>query len=92
MGNNGVVSNTNFTSNTAKAGGAIYWEVTGSMIKCNFYNKWIQSNGIYAKSNLNINDGEGIVDIIANGTLSGISIITLNNPTYFCSPNENINF
>ena len=41
---------------------------------------------------LNINGGTGIVDINNQGTLSGISIVVLNNETYYYPPNTNINF
>ena len=66
------------------------------MINCNFNNtRWIdskaKSNGIYTKYNLTINGGKGIVDIYNNGTLSGISIVILNNETYYYPPNTNIN-
>ena len=69
----------------------------GHIINCTFINsKWINSNtkfnGIYSLYNLTINDGKGIVDIFTSGTLSGISIVALNNQTYFSPPNENINF
>ena len=98
-GDNGTLNKSTFIDNTATAnGGAIRWEgVNGTMIDCNFVNnKWTnsytKSNGIYVYSNLTINGGNGIVDLNIVGTLSGIHIIALNNQTYFCPPNENINF
>ena len=63
------------------------------MINCYFINdEWIKSNGIYVNKTLIINGGKGIVDIYNNGTLSGISIVVLNNETYYYPPNTNINF
>ena len=63
------------------------------MVNCSFVNStWIKSNGIYAEKNLTINGGKGIVSVNSQGILSGISIVVLNNQTYFCTPNENINF
>ena len=92
----GIVYNSIFTRNSAKSlGGAICWRITGSMINCSFVNsKWIdqKSNGIYSNDNLTINGGMGIVDIGSSGTLSGISIVVLNNETYYYPPNTNINF
>ena len=65
------------------------------MINCTFSSKWIESNGIRIGNSLTINGGKGIVDIkygsTAN-TLSGISIVVLNNETYYYPPNSNINF
>lgn len=83
-----------FVDNAAKQyGGAIYWNGAGFMVNCSFVNsKSQQTNGIYTRSNLNINDGKGIVYVFNNGTLSGASIMVLNNETYYYSPGENINF
>ena len=90
--NNCTVTKSTFTSNTATKGGAIWWNVAGSMANCNFINsKSQQNNGIYAKNNLKINNGNGIVYAFINGTLSGTSIVVLNNETYYYSPGENIN-
>ena len=62
------------------------------MVNCDFVSiKWIKNNGIYANCNLTINGGNGIVEIFANSTLSGISIVVLNNETYYYPPNTNIN-
>ncbi len=62
------------------------------MTNCNFVNsKSQQYNGIYADKDLNINGGNGIVHILVNGTLSGASIVILNNETYYYPPNTNIN-
>ena len=97
IGSNGILSESIFTNNTSNAGGnitggAIIWYVTGSMIDCNFINtKWDTSNEIYIKYNLNIQGGKGIVTIFNEGTLSGISIVVLNNETYYYPPNTNIN-
>ena len=89
----GTIISTTFTDNTANyGGGAIFWNYAGSMTNCTFNNtKWIKSNGIYARTNLTINGGKGIVDINNQGTLSGISIVVLNNETYYYPPNTNIN-
>ena len=98
IGNNISLINSIFSNNHAiYNGGAVYWAVEGSLINCYFVNnKWInnngKTNGIYAAKNLNINGGEGIVDIVPNETLSGISIVVLNNETYYYPPNTNINF
>ncbi len=73
--------------------GAVLWNVIGHMVNCTFNNtNWIKSNEIYAKKDLTINGGKGIVDIFVNSTLSGISIVVLNNETYYYPPNTNINF
>ena len=56
---------------------------------CNFINSKSETlNGIYVDENLNINNGNGIVyvETSAAGTLSGISVVALNNQTYFCPP------
>ena len=64
----------------------------GSLVNCSFINSESEKlNGIYAAKNLNINCGKGIVYIFTNTTLSGISIIVLNNETYYYPPNTNIN-
>ena len=83
-----------FTSNTAKTnGGAIYWNVVGYIAYCSFVNsKSDKVNGIYARQNLNIDGGNGIVYVYINSVLSGISIVVLNNETYYYPPNTNINF
>ena len=92
-GANGTVIDSIFTENIANEyGGSIYWNIAGSMTNCSFVNsKSQQSNGIYTDNNLNINDGEGIVYITIKGTLSGTSIVVLNNETYYYPPNTNIN-
>ena len=87
-----------FINNIANQyGGGISWNVVGHMANCSFVNdKWInsngKSNGIYANSNLTINGGNGIVDISTSYTISGISIVVLNNETYYYPPDTNINF
>ena len=96
-GDYGTIIGSTFKGNTATRGGAVYWTIVGSMVNCSFINsKWInnntRTNGIYAIKDLTINGGKGIVDIIANGTLTGISIVVLNNETYYYPPNTNINF
>ena len=64
----------------------------GSLVNCSFINSESEKlNGIYAAKNLNINCGKGIVYIFTNTTLSGISIIVLNNETYYYPPSTNIN-
>ena len=94
----GIIQNCIFINNTAGWGaGAIQWYAIGTMNNCNFVNsKWINNNsrfnGIYIEKNLTINGGKGIVDIRTGGTLSGISIVVLNNETYYYPPNTNINF
>ena len=92
-GDNGKIDGCIFINNTAAGnGGAIYLYATGSMINCSFMNsEWVKSNGIYAQYNLNIEGGNGIVDVVTSGTISGISIIVLNNETHCLSPNQNIN-
>ena len=88
----GIIINSIFTNNNAVNGGAIYCNAL-YMINCSFVNdKWVKSNGIYIINNLKINGGKGIVDIFINGTLSGTSILVLNNETYYYPPNSNINF
>ena len=90
---NGTLINSIFTNNTSIGrGNAIYWGLTGSMIDCTFNNKWTKSNGIYAQQNLIISNGKGIVDIVTQGTISGISVVVLNNETYYYPPSTNINF
>ena len=93
-GQNGSINDCTFNDNTARLrGGAAYWNVIGSMINCKFINSKSQtSNGIYANTDLNINIGEGIVYVFVNGTLSGTSIVVLNNETYYYPPSTNINF
>ena len=89
----GSITDSIFTDNTAGVnGGAINWQNTGLIINCTFNSKYTKSNGIYARKNLTVNDGKGIVDIVTQGTLSGISTIVLNNETYYYPPNTNINF
>ena len=61
------------------------------MANCNFNNKLVDSSKICANNGLNINGGNGIVYISINGTLSGTSIVVLNNETYYYPPNSNIN-
>ncbi len=63
------------------------------MVNCSFNDKWIQTNGIYTNNHLNINGGNGIVDILTNtnATLTGIQVIVLNNATYYYPSNSNIN-
>ena len=91
-GDNGNLESSTFINNTANYGGAIYWFVAGSIVNCSFVNsEWVKSNGIYASKDLTINGGNGIVDLIISGKLSGISIIVLNNETYQISPNQEIN-
>ena len=92
-GANSILTNSIFSNNTAsKRGGSINWFINGSMTSCSFVNgNSVNSNGIYAPYNLNIAGGKGIVYIFANTTLSGTSIIVLNNETYYYPPNTNIN-
>lgn len=90
MGGNFI--NSTFTNNTATSGGAIYLSAVASLINCSFINsEWIKSNGIYARNNLNIQGGNGIVDIVTSGMISGISLIVLDNETYCLTPNQTIN-
>ena len=66
--------------------------ITEYVTNCNFINSKSQtSNGIYADKDLKLNSGKGIVHLYINGTLSGISIVVLNNETYYYPPNTNIN-
>ena len=93
---NNTLSTLFFTDNIAKSyGGAIICFATCSMVNCSFINsKSQQFNGIYNTQNLNIGGGSGIVHIFTDssvGTLSGISIVVLNNETYYYPPNTNIN-
>ena len=90
---NFTLINSIFIDNIADSnGGAIYWLNAGHLVNCTFLNdKWIKSNGIYANNNLTINGGKGIVNIITSSTLLGISIVVLNNETYYYPPNTNIN-
>ena len=88
----GSITDSIFTDNTAGVnGGAINWQNTGLIINCTFNSKYTKSNGIYARKNLTVNDGKGIVDIVTQGTISGISVVVLNNETYYYPPNSNIN-
>ena len=90
---NSTLSRSIFINNNDYYGSAVYWNVNGHMINCSFVNsKWTKSNGIYAAKDLKINGGNGIINIFIQGTLSGISIIVLNNETYYYPPNSNINF
>ena len=93
-GANGTLTDCTFINNSASNyGGVIYWNVAGSMVNCNFVNSKSQkSNGIYANKDLNLNGGNGIVYVLINGVISGISIVVLNNETYYYPPNLNINF
>ncbi|WP_368656381.1 hypothetical protein [uncultured Methanobrevibacter sp.] len=93
-GANGTLTDCTFINNSASNyGGVIYWNVAGSMVNCNFVNSKSQkSNGIYANKDLNLNGGNGIVYVLINGVISGISIVVLNNETYYYPPNSNINF
>ncbi|WP_368656383.1 hypothetical protein [uncultured Methanobrevibacter sp.] len=95
----GIISDITFDGNTVKgwAGGSIFFFGKGAINNCNFINsKWIntytQFNGIYALDDLTINGGKGILDLFVNGTLSGISVVVLNNETYYYPPNANIKF
>ena len=88
---NGKITSSSFTSNTASYVNDIQFHKIATMINCNFNSKGINASGIYAHEDLIINGGTGIVDIFVNGTLSGISIIVLNNETYYYPPNSNIN-
>ena len=84
-----------FTNNIAHLihGGAILWNTNGCIVDCNFVNsKWTTSNGIHAIRNFTIKRGSGIVDIVTSNTISGVSIVVLNNETYYYPPNTNINF
>ena len=90
---NNILTECTFTNNTARSGGAICWSVVGTMNNCNFVNsKSEHSNGINAAKDLNLNGGNGIVYIVTQGTISGTSIVVLNNETYYYPPNSNINF
>ena len=93
-GYNDTVNDSTFINNTASryGGGAIYINNIGSIIDCSFTNsKSHLLNGIYATKDLNIDGGKGMVYVFINGTLSGISIMVLNNETYYYPPNTNIN-
>ena len=90
---NSTIFNSTFINNTGNAGAILFWEVKGYIVNCNFINcKSISSNGIYAHRDLIITNGKGIVYAFVNGTLTGISIVVLNNETYYYPPNTNINF
>ena len=94
---NGILCCCIFTENTRlssnNVGEAVFWNRGESIIDCNFNNnKWSNSNGIYALGNLTIIGGKGIINLYAQGTISGISIVVLNNETYYYPPNSNINF
>ena len=91
---NCTMADCTFDSNSANDyGGGIYWYDVGSMANCSFANgKSPNSNGIYARSNLIMNGGNGVVYISIHGTLTGTSIVVLNNETYYYPPNTNINF
>ena len=92
-GVNATIISSTFINNNADRGGAIQVTSTGLLLNCSFINsKSQQNNGIYANKNLNFNYGNGIVYVFINGTLSGISIVVLNNATYYYPPNSNINF
>ena len=88
-----------FINNIAKTnGGAVSLDDGISMFDCIFDNsKWnnlnSKSNGLFIGGNLIINGGKGIVDIGtgSNATLTGTSIVVLNNETYYYPPNTNIN-
>ena len=87
----GIIKNSTFKDNTANYGGAVCWSAAGSMVNCTFANvKWVKSNGIYAQNDLSIEGGNGIVDVFATNTISGITITVLDNETYYLSPNQNI--
>ena len=94
FGINARLTNCIFINNNCTyRGGAICWDGSGSVVNCSFVNsKSDKSNGIYVAKDLNINGGKGIVYIVTQGTLSGISIVVLNNETYYYPPNTNINF
>ena len=83
-----------FINNTAvNAGGAIYWNITNPIVNCSFINsKSHKYNGVYSIKDLTINGGNGIVYISPQETISGITIVVLNNETYYYPPNTNINF
>ena len=98
-GANGHLIDSTFINNVANnLGGGICWiGANGNIINCCFANgNWInnksKSNGIYSLNSLDINGGNGIVDIVTQSTLSGISIVVLNNETYYYPPDTNINF
>ena len=97
-GANGNLIDSSFTNNIANGnGGAIFLNNVSSMTNCSFNNsQWLnsyaRSNGVYTNNNLTINNGEGIVEIVMKGTLSGTNIVVLNNETYYYPPNTNINF
>ena len=90
---NCTLKGSTFIDNTAiNNGGAVYWNDYGSMSNCSFINsRSIILNGIRATKNLNLNGGNGIVYVSCIGTISGISIIVLNNETYYYPPSTNIN-
>ena len=94
LGSNGNLFSSTFDNNNAKDnGGAIYFNAAINMVNCDFINsKSEKLNGIYARTTLNINGGNGIVYINPQGTMSGISIVVLNNETYYYPPSTNINF
>ena len=91
-GTNCNIIGSNFNNNTANRGGAIFCAFTCPLTNCSFINgKSQEINGIYTNRDLNINGGNGIVYVFVNGTLSGASIVVLNNETYYYPPNSNIN-
>ena len=90
---NGIILGSTFNDNTATLrGGAISCSYTITLTNCGFNSVSVNSNGIYGFAGLNINGGSGIVYIFVNSTLSGTSIVVLNNETYYYPPNSNINF
>ena len=93
-GDYGTIIGSTFNGNTAKNnGGALCCGNIRQIVDCTFENsKWVKLNGIYAVGNITITGGRGIVDIVTSNLISGITIMVLNNETYYYPPNTNINF
>ena len=95
-GDSSTLTSCTFTGNIARCGGAIIVNAPTSMVNCSFINSKAlndKNNGImvWYSSYLNFIGGSGIVDILNEGTISGISIVVLNNETYYYPANTNIN-
>ena len=99
--NNIAIQSCTFTNNRNTLKEDIVWYKgcsEGSMINCTFNNNNKDNLVKIYNGNLMVDGGTGIVRISkvysneGNITLSGISIVVLNNETYYYPPNSNINF